>query len=199
MRKDRTVRAAFNRLSSSSATLVGGVSSRQRAIGQIPWTTTSPCSQGLFRASRVAAITSPRRASHAAASSQCDFLDRNTYSATLRPVEESTSLLPLAYHDPAFYELEKKKIFSKMWVFAGYTTELPQVSSYAVSLDYFWLITLILRNRLQSSPNNLIKCTARRHKGCRVGGTAHPAYARQARHNQGILERVPPQGIEDAN
>eukprot|EP01087_Luapelamoeba_hula_P016312 TRINITY_DN5014_c0_g1_i1.p1 TRINITY_DN5014_c0_g1~~TRINITY_DN5014_c0_g1_i1.p1 ORF type:complete len:304 (-),score=36.89 TRINITY_DN5014_c0_g1_i1:448-1359(-) len=59
------------------------------------------------------------------ASSTSPYTQRETYAQTLRPVEESYSLLPDAYHDPAFYELEKDRIWNKLWVCAGYTTDIP--------------------------------------------------------------------------
>jgi len=55
------------------------------------------------------------------------FRDRSTYSASLKPVEESRSLLADTYSSPLFYELEMQTIYRKTWVCVGVTDEVKEI------------------------------------------------------------------------
>ncbi len=45
-----------------------------------------------------------------------DYLDERTYAATRLPVEAATTLIPAAYHDPAFYAAEQQNVWARGWV-----------------------------------------------------------------------------------
>lgn len=47
------------------------------------------------------------------------YLSSQTYAATRAGVESATTLIPAAYHDPEFFTLEQKQVFTRNWVVAG--------------------------------------------------------------------------------
>jgi len=98
------------------------------------------------------------------ATQKYNFLDRETFKSTLRPVEESHSLLPAAYSDPHFFELEKEKVFNRAWVCAGYTTELPNIGD-TKSLEVGGQSILITRDKNGNLKGFFNVC---RHRGSRI-------------------------------
>jgi choline monooxygenase len=60
-------------------------------------------------------------------------IDRNhgytreeTYAQTRLPVELATTLTPVAYTSPEFFELEQEKVFVRSWVAVGYASQLRE-------------------------------------------------------------------------
>lgn len=47
------------------------------------------------------------------------YLDPETYRYSRYPVEQAHSLVPAAYHDPAFFRLERERLYERTWVAVG--------------------------------------------------------------------------------
>ncbi len=54
-----------------------------------------------------------------------DFLREETYAQTRLPVEYASTLLPEAYRSPAFFEVERRRLFGTGWVAVAHTTDVP--------------------------------------------------------------------------
>jgi len=53
-----------------------------------------------------------------------DYLREETYAATRAPVEYAATLVPEAYRSPAFFEVERRRVFARGWVAAAHVTDL---------------------------------------------------------------------------
>ncbi len=55
-----------------------------------------------------------------------DYNCEQTYSGTRLPVDLASTLIPAAYRNPRFYEVEQRQLWSKSWVCVGYTSQIAQ-------------------------------------------------------------------------
>jgi len=53
-----------------------------------------------------------------------DYLDEQTYRHTRLPVGYASTLLPEAYRDPAYHQLERDRVWAKSWVAVGHLEEV---------------------------------------------------------------------------
>jgi choline monooxygenase len=53
-----------------------------------------------------------------------DYLREETYAKTRVPVEYAGTLVPEAYRSPAFFEVERRRVFARGWVAAAHVTDL---------------------------------------------------------------------------
>lgn len=53
------------------------------------------------------------------------FSDEEFYRDVRLPVERATTMNPLAYRSPEFFDAEQEKVFAGAWVCVGYTSQVP--------------------------------------------------------------------------
>lgn len=58
--------------------------------------------------------------------SAVDYRSEETYAATRLPVELASTLIPDAYRDPNFYEVEQQRVWAGGWVCVGYTSQISE-------------------------------------------------------------------------
>ena len=54
-----------------------------------------------------------------------DFLDNERLERLDQPTEQATTLPNAAYTDPRFLELERRKLFARTWMMAGFEAQIP--------------------------------------------------------------------------
>ena len=54
------------------------------------------------------------------------YLRKKTYKQTRLPTEKAVSLIPDAYTEEEFFELEKEQIFRRYWVCAGVVSSVAK-------------------------------------------------------------------------
>lgn len=54
-----------------------------------------------------------------------DFLDDELFDRLERPSDQATTLPNAAYTDPRFLELERRKLFARTWMLAGFEAQIP--------------------------------------------------------------------------
>ena len=57
------------------------------------------------------------------------YLQKKTYKKTRLPTEKAVSLIPDAYTEKEFFELENKQIFRRYWVCAGVVSSVQNAFS----------------------------------------------------------------------
>jgi choline monooxygenase len=75
-----------------------------------------------------------------------DYLDEATYRSTRFPTELATTLLPAAYHDADFHDLEREHLWRTSWVAVGYTEEVNRPGN-AIVREVAGRSVVILRDR----------------------------------------------------
>jgi len=78
--------------------------------------------------------------------SQEFFSSRATYANTSTFIEHATSLLPEAYFDETYHQVEEKKMWRKSWVVVGFTDEWQNVGD-TKGLEFGGQSVLITKNK----------------------------------------------------
>ncbi len=60
------------------------------------------------------------------------FTREDTYAATRLPVELASTLIPDAYTEQSFFDLEREQVFAGSWVPVGVAGELPKPGDFVV-------------------------------------------------------------------
>ena len=92
------------------------------------------------------------------------YLRKKTYKQTRLPTEKAVSLIPDAYTEEEFFELEKEQIFRRYWVCAGVVSSVQNAGDLMVA-EIGGQSVIICRDesgKLQAFYN---VC---RHRGCRL-------------------------------
>ena len=61
------------------------------------------------------------------------YLRKKTYKQTRLPTEKAVSLIPDAYTEEEFFELEKEQIFRRYWVCAGVVSSVQNAGDLMVA------------------------------------------------------------------
>jgi phenylpropionate dioxygenase-like ring-hydroxylating dioxygenase large terminal subunit/AcrR family transcriptional regulator len=85
-------------------------------------------------------------------------------ASTVAAIPEFETLPTWVYHDPEFYELEKRSIFQRSWLLAGHASQAPDPGDY-ISLEAAAERALIIRGRDQKLRAFYNVC---RHRASRV-------------------------------
>jgi len=91
-------------------------------------------------------------------------LDARLFAAVRKPLHEAQTLPPACYHDPGFYELERTRIFLRMWTPVGRSEEWAHPGDYK-AFDRFGVPFVVVRDRegkLRAFANSC------RHRGSRI-------------------------------
>ncbi|MEQ8388192.1 MAG: aromatic ring-hydroxylating dioxygenase subunit alpha [Alphaproteobacteria bacterium] len=86
------------------------------------------------------------------------------FDASLRPLEEASTLPPLAYTSEEFYQLEIERIFMKEWLCVGRADQIPNAGDY-YCIDLFDNPLVILRDEKGEIQALSTVC---RHRGAEV-------------------------------
>ena len=92
------------------------------------------------------------------------YLQKKTYKKTRLPTEKAVSLIPDAYTEKEFFELENKQIFRRYWVCAGVVTSVQNAGDLMIAEigEQSIIICRDESGKLQAFYN---VC---RHRGCRL-------------------------------
>lgn len=97
-------------------------------------------------------------------SSLLDYQSEATYAQTRLPVTMASTLIPDAYRDAGFYQLERERLWGTSWICVGYTEQVARVGDTIVTQinDDSLIITRSAENTLSAFHN---VC---RHRGAKL-------------------------------
>jgi choline monooxygenase len=75
-----------------------------------------------------------------------DYQAPESYASLRRPVEQATTLLPEAYGNAQFFEVERLRIWRRSWVAVGYASQVPAPGD-ILPVDLAGQHLIVLRNR----------------------------------------------------
>ena len=92
------------------------------------------------------------------------YLQKKTYKKTRLPTEKAVSLIPDAYTEKEFFELENKQIFRRYWVCAGVVSSVQNAGDLMVA-EIGGQSVIICRDEFGKLQAFYNVC---RHRGCRL-------------------------------
>ena len=95
---------------------------------------------------------------------EIDYTDPSLYAETILPVEAATTLLPAAYRDEAFADVERDRVWRRSWVCVGYTSQLPEAGD-ILTADVADQPIMIVRGQDGDLRGFYNVC---RHRGCQL-------------------------------